>query len=347
MSAAIILSFFLSVVAPSARPGLYFLERSQRQPAEGALLEALRIYTRDLDIPIILRRIPGSVKAAADQSLFAEGHCRSSAVLVLWFEPEGTALHIWHCAKGRESTLPFPPEDELSITVQTLALKVRGLVAESFTKQPSQDSPPDDSRESPTTATPPAAASVSSEVVKSQPPFETKPPPQARGVEAGMAFFMGTTSSRSGFRQGLAFGLGLVSLTWPIALEFEGVLLERVIRRQGGYWIATRALPFTLSLSFRSIRSPWTLSIGPRIGLHYQSTEGHSEDGRSGAAQSVSLVLGLGEQLRLAIWRGFSLTGMLGQTVLFPQQRFALDGQNRLQIGRFQWSACLGVLYSL
>jgi hypothetical protein len=163
-----------------------------------------------------------------------------------------------------------------------------------------------------------------------------------RGVEVGAGYTLGTTTTTEGFRQGLSLRLGVVFSSWPAALEINGMILGRVTRAGSQNLITVREVPFAISLSPRLERGKWLFSAGLRAGIHFQTTEGESGDGRTGAAQDLAFALGTVEQIRYAIGQRYSLQLIFCNEALFPKQRFTLDHQEALQIGRLQWNLSLG-----
>jgi len=348
--AGVLLHILLSAVSPPRDAGLWLLERSERQPAEGALLEALRIYTRDLDVPISIRRIPAGIADEESKSEFALRHCVSEANLVLWWKADNSSLRVLYCANKQEEDLPVSATDELPVTVQTLALKVRGLLVEAMAAEKIARS----RKVAPPTnlgSTLPLSPSKAPDTVVAAKALSLPPPARLakidRGVEAGAAYTLGTTTATEGFRQGLSLRLGVVFSSWPAALEVNGMILSRVTRAAAQNTISVRDVPFAISLSPRLERGKWLFSAGLRAGIHFLTTEAKSWDGRPGASQNLSFGLGTVEQIRYAIWQQYCLHLAFSNEALFPKQRFTLDHQEALQIGRLQWNLSLGAVVRL
>jgi hypothetical protein len=337
---------------PPRDPGLWLLERGERPPAEAALLESLRIYTRDLDVPISIRRLPARLDTDEAKRGFAQGQCDTTASLVLWWKADDSGLWVLDCGTKRGTLLSVLPGDELPITVQTLALKVRGLLADSLaqvTAPPRRSTPLPPPPDEAGPRTPPSrAAPEPVPVVASRP----EPPPVKvvrleRGVELGAGYVVGTTSGLEGLRQGLSLRLSVVFSSWPAELEFNGIILGRLRRAGPENHVLLREVPFAVSLSPRIEMGKWLLSGGIRVGAHFLTAEGASRDGRVGAFQDVSFALGTTGQLRYAVGRRYDLQLALSDEILLPTRRLTLDQEEVLRIGRWQWNLSLGVVVRL
>jgi len=334
---------------PPRDPGLWLLERNDRPPAEAALLEALRIYTRDLDVPISIRRLPARLASDDAKRGFALLQCDPRASLVLWWKSDDSGLRVLDCATKRETLLPVFPTDELPVTVQILALKVRGLLADSLsalsTTQGRNPAVPPQNKEPEAPPKDPVSR-VKAEAPPPKPPALNEARPD-RGVDVGAGYVVGTTSTKEGFRQGLSLRLGVVFSSWPAELEFNGLILGRLRRQGPESSILVREVPFAISLSPRIERGKWTFSMGVRAGVHFLTAEGTNRDGRVGAFQDVSFALGTTEQLRYAAWRRYGLQLGFSNEVLLPTRRFTLDREEVLRIGLLQWNLSLGVVVRL
>ena len=113
-----------------AGQGTLLLERPGWQVEEAALMQGLRIYTQDLEIPFRTGTVPAAARTFADEMAAAVTACATDVSVVLWFGGNRLApsLLALHCASRELRDTPLSPTDDLDLAAQTLALKVRWLL---------------------------------------------------------------------------------------------------------------------------------------------------------------------------------------------------------------------------
>jgi hypothetical protein len=337
------------------------------------LLYALRIYTRDLKVPIIVSKIPARTEALGEQQTGARLRCAAGAAIVAWFSGELAApeLSVLRCASEEEYRLPLQPAKDPGLAAQTLALKLRGLLTDATPTEPDDDdyslTAEDLAHAEPrgaqlagdhalanekTRGVGQGANSVSVPENDVAGTFEQTHEHVTRDrhmpdFEGGMEWAFGAANAFSGLRQGLLLRLALVSTHLsthvPLALELDGALVTSVASNTSGYHLTVSEIPIGAALSARLTRSSWTVSCGPRVSFHLVQADGIGPDGRSGSATNVAAGLGALERVLYQASQtvGFALS--LSNEAIIPRRRFTLDGQNRLDVGRFQWTLSLGI----
>jgi hypothetical protein len=345
------------------------LQSNRWRREEAALLYALRIYTRDLRIPITLGRISPKAEREGTPLMGARVQCASGATLVVWFSGELSApeLSILRCAEEEEEEeaylLPMQPVKNLDLAAQTLALKIRGLltdatpvdgdnaspslVAENLAQPGPEGLSPAVESESANeekigdgqSAATAAAAGREKEVRGPAAVGQRKP-----AVEGGMEWAFGAANSFSGLHQGLLLRFALVSAQLPLALELDGAFVTSVASDVARYHLTMSEIPIGVALSARLNRASWTFSGGPRVSLNRVQADGVGPDGRSGSETSFAAGVGAMEQViyRASETVGFALS--LSNEAIFPRRKFTLDGRNGLDVGRFQWTLSAGVV---
>jgi hypothetical protein len=332
------LSLLLATAAPGVEKTVWLLEQNDWQREEAALLEALLMYTRDLRVPITISLTPAEGEAALGEATAdlvesqvetARTRCAAGAWLVLWFGGSRTepSLSVYRCAETAELKMPLLPVDDLDLAAQTLALKLRGVIAQI----------PEAAERS---AGPNRKAAASSLHTRAEPERETG------SWELGLGYALLAASADSGLRQGGTLRLGRPLVRWPVAVEVDATLAASLSYGARGYRVSANDLPLGLSLTFRSGMSGWLFAGGPRVSLHYVTATGSGPDGRKGNDSSISAGLGGMAHMRYQTWKTLALGMTLMTEVVMPRQRFTLDKSYPLDVGMWQWALTAGVVYS-
>ncbi len=369
MLALLVLPWLLAVNAATVEKSVWLLQGTGWEREETALLYALRIYTRDLKVPITISVIPSRGETHDDQQKGAKSRCALDVSLVAWFTDDHATPHlsVLRCASGEEYRLPLVPANDRELAAQTLALKIRGLLTdvtavesteEDLLPRPGQtsgmkpnpwesnagmehlgDRPSDTS---PTVDLPLRANAVRSE---EDGPAVVARTQRTQVLEGGLDWLYGATNSFATTRQGLLLRLSIASTRLPLALEMDGAVVTSVANEVGGYQLTVSESPITgVALSARLASPSWTISIGPRLSLHRISAEGLSPDGRTGSTTTAAVGFGALERILLKASDIMSFALSLSNEALVPRQRFTLDGRTRFDVGRFQWALSAGVV---
>jgi hypothetical protein len=366
----------VAVPVQAASEGMLLLVRPGWQIEETALMQGLRIYTQDLEIPFKTGALPARA-ATIDEEVAAAGNaCRGDVALVLWFGPDRTMprLLAFRCASRELRESPLSPPDDLDLATQTLALKVRWLLGKRLAGDAEQwrpvqaVAPPETPKPPPATTpnevedeplpeavahaadAPPAErpAPRSNDVAirrRSESPLSpTQEPNAAAKVELGIAVGA-DAGARAGWRRGAVTLRALLPfLSGRMAVSLDGSLGTYGTAEVGNRRATVRDYPMGAGLQARLHHGRWTLALGPRVSLHLLSADGGSSDGRAGSQLTTSWGLGGLGEMRLRVW-GPVMAGLLLTTeYLAPRRQFTLDGEKAFDFGAFRWSAGIQVV---
>jgi hypothetical protein len=363
----LVLPCFLATHAPATEKSVWLLQGTGWQREETALLYSLRIYTRDLRIPITISVLPSQGETEEDQRDGAKSRCALGASLVAWFggDEDGPHLRVLRCASGEEHQLPLVPPKDPELAAQTLALKLRGLLMEvtaadavddllASVAQPEpraepgtreSETRPGRAGEDPNEQDPAVHPRLSQAESRDEEGAKAARPARRQSVEAGLDWVYGVSSEFASVRQGLLLRLGVAFARLPLALEMDGAVVTSTTKKGVGYQLAVTESPIIgLTLSARLARRWWTVSLGPRVSMHYVSADGFGPGGRTGTTATVAVGLGAMERILLHVSDAVSFGLSLSNEALVPRQRFTLDGQTRFDVGSFHWMVSAGVV---
>jgi hypothetical protein len=235
---------------------------------------------------------------------------------------------MFHCGQSVETKMRLVPVDDLDLAAQTLALKLRGVIAQM------PDAP---SRPSTKSKTPVDPATLAD---------RPAPVPAPNPWELGLGYSLLAASADSGLRQGATLRLGSSLGIWPVAIEADVTFATSMALGASGYRGSASDLPMGLGLSVRWNMSPWLLAAGPRASLHYVKANASSPDGREGRGSRFAVGVGAVGQMRYQAWKALGFAMALSSEVVMPRQRFTLDRNYPLDVGMWQWALTVGVVYS-
>ena len=353
----------MATPSPSVPRSVWLIERQGWQRQESALLESLRIYTGDLKVAITLKADDAKGNTPAAQLRAAQNQCSSRISLVVWFtgDAKEPVLEVLHCATLLVDQLPCPRRFSDESFAQTLALKIRALLAQepeiSETSEPDEEE--DDDELSTLEALPgfgiatgntglaPATPNADlAEALAAHPASPTlAAAPAQPGIEIGLAYLLGTTADWNGLRQGGSLRLGLVLPRYHLAIELNSDLTTPVVRGSNGTRVSLTEIPLGLSTSIRWQHGSWMLSCGPRFSLHILEAEATNPDGRRGAGSEISIGLGASEQIRYNVWGQVGLNLSITNEIMLPRRKFTVTGQEAVVSGYFQGAITAGVVY--
>ncbi len=140
----VLLSFSQSALSDTKR--ILLLHHPAWRKEETALLEALRIYTRDLDGAIVSADAAGEkTQTGWNRALpsVAEQGKNASAMAVAWFiDDGGLRFYTLLVATMDLQIMAVQPRDDLDVAAQTLALKLRAFLLQASEQMQSSTSQP-------------------------------------------------------------------------------------------------------------------------------------------------------------------------------------------------------------
>ena len=367
MGSLLILQLLMATPSPGVHRSVWLIERPGWQRQESALIEALRIYTGDLKVAITLKVDDAKGYTPAAQLRAAQDQCSSKISMVAWFagDAKEPVLQVLHCATLFVDRLPCPGRFSIESYAQTLALKMRALLAqEPEIKIGDETSESDEEEEEDELSTLGAAVGDETtgkpglELAASRSDGDLANPSASRpsdhsievdraqpGIEIGLAYLLATTANLDGLRQGGSLRLGLALPRYRLAIELDSALSTPVERDANGTRVSLTEIPLGLSMSFRWQRGRWMLSCGPRFSLQISEAEATSPDRRRGAGSENSFGLGAIEQIRYDVWGQVGLNVSISNEIMLPRRRFTVAGQQVAGSGFFQGAVTAGAVY--
>jgi hypothetical protein len=332
---------------------------------ETVLVDALRIYTRDLGRTVVTGgTAPSAIDPAEIERLAADAR-RDGDEVVVWFGRERPVLYALRpdaAAEVRETAVE--PGDPLS-TARTLALKVRALIAphvdEAVWAIPPEmaasakaETPSVEVEEPPPPPLPPPPP----------PPTETKPMeskpaaavtaaparPRRTWLELGAGYGFVTSEDARWIRHGFAVRLA-VPLSRIFALSADAsFFVVDPSATVGGSTVSARVWPVALALSARIRRPRWQLEGGPRVSLQIIDVTA-KEPGRTDEKQLYSAGLGAFVQAAWLFSRHAALVANFGVEALVPNQHLdvpgAQTGRAQADLGWVQFALNAGFMFSI
>lgn len=131
----VIVVLLLSTIAEAAPQRILLLSQPAWSTQEAALVESLRIYTRDLSCSIVVSAAPRtSLGVLAPQQIVAQG-VGAKASVVAWFaDAAGLQLFSLRVATGDIQATLLDPSSDPSSAAPSLALKLRALLTSEPTR---------------------------------------------------------------------------------------------------------------------------------------------------------------------------------------------------------------------
>jgi hypothetical protein len=364
----LVLQLLTATSSPDVHHSVWVIERPGWQRQESALLEALRIYTSDLKAAITLKPDDARGNTLDAQLRAARDQCSSRVSMVVWFTGDGKnpVLQILHCATLSPDQLPCPRHLSVESLAQTLALKIRALLAQEPDLSLGDETSGTDGKAGDDLSTLEAAldAAVSTSgkpgdevaevqgservttAVPSRPFGSSTDAPSVRfGIEIGLAYLVSSTADWAGVHQGGSVRVGVVLPRHHLAIELDGVLTTAVVSEATGFRTSLDEFPLGLALSRRWQRGKWVLSCGPRISVHFVHAQATSPDGRQGESWRTSVGLGAIELVRYDGWGPIGLFASLTNEIVLPRIKFTVAGQEMAGSGFFQGAILAGVVY--
>ena len=352
MGTLLVLQLLTATSPLDVHHSVWVIERPGWQRQESALLEALRIYTGDLKAAITLKPDDAKGNTAAGQLRAAQNRCSSRVSMVVWFTGDGKnpVLQILHCATLSPDQLPCPRHLSLESLAQTLALKIRALLAQepdlSLGDETSDDAASRPGKPGNEVAAEVQGSERATAALPSRPFGSSSDAPSVRlGIEIGLAYLVGSTADWAGVHQGGSLRVGVVLPRYHLAIELDGVLTTAVVSEDTSHSTSLDEFPIGIALSRRWQRGRWVLSCGPRLSVHFVHAQATSPEGRQGESWRTSVGLGASELVRYDGWGPIGLFASLTNEIVLPRRKFTVAGQEMAGSGFFQGAILAGVVY--
>lgn len=350
----VLVSVFLSPLwaAHADTQRILLLHHPVWRKEEAALLEALRIYTRDLNGAIVSADANTEASQSVGNralSLVAQQGRSANARAVAWFfDDGGLRLYTLRVATMDLQITPVQPRDDLDVAAQTLALKLRAFLTQDADEV---GAPPIE------THSDVRALSESGVLQRARPSgFVLQTTDSERTLsstlrpvhlEIGFAYGIDVPIDPQWLRHHLALRAALVFATRPLAIEIDGAATTRPTVDSAPYQVSIGDYPIGLALSIRLARPRFVLSAGPRVGLHIIQAELLGSGAQSGDIWRYSAGLGLVAQGRVRLLRFLSVNLAMTAEGTIPRQRFTVGGQAVADLGGFRFASALGLLFEV
>jgi hypothetical protein len=368
----IVISTFVASRAGAAGATVAVLHEESLAVEEGRLIEALRIYTRDLPSRVRVVNVAPTVLTPAALEQIEREATQEDASVVLWAHRRDDGQAIFYMFDVRAHDLRETEMAPLGVdrAAMEVALKARALLVltdaradplssprdgrasgaearrpspAAGTREPSAEEGAPPSGAPPLPAPPPLAAS-------GPPAVEAHPPPTPPHVLSryalGASFVLISPPDTTWLRMGLAvtaavrLGRLRTSHLW---LTLDGALTNLPHTQVNGFEVTLRDLPLAAG-----VRAGWSsprvgFVVGPRTTLHVLDVDAGGSDGRTGASRRYTVGLGgvASGELRLSD----RLRATLGMSVegLVPTQEFTVASQPALATGSILLGATAGI----
>lgn len=325
---------------------------------EAALLEALRIYTRDLNGGVVSAAAntaaPQSVGNRALSSVAEQGQ-RASAVAVAWFfDDGGLRLYTLRVRTLDLQITPVVPRDDLDVAAQTLALKLRAFLthdgepkgASAAGDAPQTEHSDAANRTAAADIAPTAPAQVSPQSDIAIAPITAKTP-RSFQLEGGFGYGVDVPLDLQWLRHLLVLRTALVLWKGSLAIELDGSVASRPSLDLAPYQVSIGDHPIGLALSMRLLRSRFVLSAGARASLHIIQASILGSGAPSGDIWRFSAGLGGVLQARLRLLRFLSLNLAVLAEGVVPRQRFTVAAVPAADLGAFRFATSLGLVFEI
>lgn len=361
-------------LAPSVRAAetTVLVLRNRALPAgEARLIEALRIYTRDLECRIL---VAGEAPAPQEKTVTVELVARQlrdeGADMAAWVQKRSDGRLVYELLAAHDLELRETELAPIGVVraAEAVALKIRTLVSRRLGSVEPPDTAPGvgaegalsakaqgpgarAGAESPKTNVPPAAPTVAARPEVKGPPdpaadavivaptavipggSKASSPLTVPALALGAAYGVVVPRDPSWIRHGLFLSLEvrLGHRPWSVAVDTNFTF--RAENTSAGRHVTLEDLPFGLAGLYRFPLSGWRVAVGPRASLHVFQVSASSLDGQAGAARRFEA--GLGGLARVERVLNEGLRIYLGATLetLVPSRYFTFSGDRVLAIG--------------
>ena len=334
---------------------LVLCEQPGWRPEEESLVAALHVYTRDLNLALLTVPEAGVTSEQA-QLRAAQARCGPNVVMVIWFGRElgAPTLKALACADRSLRKEPLSPPEDLSLASQTLALKLRGLLAVAGLPSdlPTPPQPADTAKPAPVPgptvpARPgpraPEPVAVARPAASGPAPAPHPVPGAPDGPDVSVGFLAQSSPDGTWLRPG-----ALLRGTFPFAKQRLAVVgdvgfLRATDGPAGPPQLTLSELSFTVAIPVRMHAGAHVFEVGPLVGAHVYWANAQAPGGQSDQSVTASWSVGLLAAARAKLTKRWGLFLSLAGRSLFPRQVYTVAGQRRPAIGLFDVDLAVGL----
>jgi hypothetical protein len=356
LAVAVVVLWRLTAMASEAA-NVALLSSGQDARREAVLLDALRIYTRDLGRSVrTAGHAPASLDPDALEAVATSARAAGDEIVVWFGERDGAAvLYALRVATMDLRETAVEPDEPLR-TARTLALKVRALLT---TRDPREWSVPPEAKAvaerqptpdmpRPTPSPSPSTSTSTSTPATAQPTLRAPPPPKSRDfVELSAEYGVMVPTQPAWFRHGLTVRVAVPWRRWPLAAFVDTAFTTAPSTTVDGNTLGARIWPLAAGVELRLRRPRWQLAGGPRASLQIVDAEVRAADGRVGSNRLYLAGLGLLGEAAWLFSRNVGLLASISAEVLVPRLQLAAGGPSTSDLGWVQFGINLGACFSL
>lgn len=346
---------------------------------EAVLVDALRIYTRDLGRAVRLGgAAPTELTAEALNRVAADARSGGADVVVWFGERAGVPLLYALKAASLELRETAVARDDTLGSARVTALKVRALlapVADDTQWAVPPEAPPPRAEptptptppETPAIVTPPPAIVTPPPVTVTPPPVivtpptvtappsmtakaapivpspSPSPPHRQTRLELAAAYTLIVPTNVDWLRQGLVVRLTMPWGRLPLAAFVDAAFTTAPSVAVDAATIGARVWPVGAGIVARLVRPRWQLAAGPRASLQIIDADARAGM-RSGSAQRLSAGIGLHVEGAWLLSRYVGAVVALGGEALLPRQQLSAGSPESTDLGWAQFTVTAGLL---
>jgi hypothetical protein len=330
------------------------------RPADQVLIDALRIYTRDLDRNVRTGGPPPTVVDAPTLARLADEARSRGDEVVVWLGARDARERLYALCvdRGDLRETSVEPGDPLR-TARTLALKVRALLTAPKESLPAgwSDAEPDEGplapRASETDAVPqtpavpapvaPSALSAPSTTPTLHATTAASAAPRRALVEATATYGVIVPTQTDWLRHGLTVRLALPLAGSRVAVFADASFDTAPSTTRAGAAIGARIWPVGVGAAVRLRRPRWRLALGPRVSLQIVDADASTSDGRTGSARGYSAGLGVYGEAAWLFHRHIGAVASVTAEALVPRLALEAAGSGDTNLGWAQFGVSVGL----
>jgi hypothetical protein len=311
---------------------------------EDRLVEALRIYTGDVDGRLVLAGKAPAVSEPHAIEQLTETARQEGADVVVWGSRRADGLAVFYLLDVADQDLRETEIEPLgpARAAFDVALKVRALLfrhrARADDRAPGAavdhaSAPAVAPSPAPTVLAAPVPSTVAPVVVVARAPEERR---VRHRLGLWAAYELVVPSDRTWLRHALLVGAELRlgrGTKLPLSLFVDGAWSTRPAATVRGFAVTMSDVPIGAGLLLTRAWSTVSVAAGPRASLHVFDISASDDDGRSGSSRRYAF--GLGGVARADLSLATYMKVYLGASIeaLVPKQQFTIAGQSALDTG--------------
>ncbi len=317
---------------------------------DGQLLEALRIYSQDVDCRLIeVGEAPMGLGKDEIETVAREAR-EAGAHVAVWVSRRDDGQTLYYLLDIETLELRETELEPLGAgrAAETVALKVRTLLSErakTEKKEATETAKPSAGKSPPADEVLPPQNRSSSPVAKSK-YTPARPSPRFHRFELGASYGVFVPTDTTWFRHGLLLHAEIRFQKVPLSIFVDGAITTHPDSTSSGFDVTLVDVPLGIGMLVRWQRSRIELAGGPRASLHIYNVNAAATSGAPGGS-SYGFAAGLGAagRLEVRLWEQVRAFVWIFAEGLVPNQKFTLAGAPGVNTGSFLFGSTLGVSF--